>query len=82
MPPIRFLPQAATAGAGTVKGAIAILLAIPVFRRMLVVAALVIGSHAMSDTFAVIHWRGAGIGRFCDQQAPRRGGRLKRQPRG
>jgi PPP family 3-phenylpropionic acid transporter len=60
--PIPLLPQPPTASPGTVKGAIAILLAIPPYRRMLVVAALVIGSHAMSDTFAVIHWRASGIG--------------------
>ena len=62
LPPIPFLPQTAKASAGTAKGAIAILLAIPPYRRMLVVAGLVIGSHAMSDTFAVIHWRTSGIG--------------------
>lgn len=32
------------------------------FRRLLVVAALVLGSHALHDTFAVIRWRDAGIG--------------------
>ena len=62
VPPIPLLPQPPTASAGTVKGAIAILLAIPSYRRMLVVAAMVIGSHAMSDTFAVIHWRTSGVG--------------------
>jgi PPP family 3-phenylpropionic acid transporter len=62
LPPIPFLPKTATANAGTAKGAIAILLAIPPYRRMLAVAGLVIGSHAMSDTFAVIHWRMSGIG--------------------
>jgi PPP family 3-phenylpropionic acid transporter len=36
------------------------LLRLAVFRRMLVVAALVEGSHALHDTFAVIRWRGAG----------------------
>ena len=60
--PIAWLPQPPTASAGTVKGALLILLAIPPYRRMLVVAAMVIGSHAMSDTFAVIHWRASGIG--------------------
>lgn len=38
------------------------LFAIPVFRRLLLVAGLIMGSHAMSDTFAVIHWRAEGIG--------------------
>jgi PPP family 3-phenylpropionic acid transporter len=38
------------------------LLALAPFRRMLVVAALIIGSHALNDGFAVIRWREAGIG--------------------
>jgi MFS transporter, PPP family, 3-phenylpropionic acid transporter len=33
-----------------------------VFRRLIVVVALVIGSHALNDAFAVIHWRVAGYG--------------------
>lgn len=33
----------------------------PVYRKVLVVAALVLGSHAMHDTFAVIRWTAAGI---------------------
>ena len=37
------------------------LLGIPAFRRVLVVSTLVLGSHAMHDTFAVIRWSGAGI---------------------
>ena len=31
------------------------------FGRVTLVGALVLGSHAMYDSFAVIHWRGAGI---------------------
>jgi PPP family 3-phenylpropionic acid transporter len=31
------------------------------FRTLILVAALVFGSHAMNDTFAVIRWSGAGI---------------------
>ena len=38
------------------------LLSIPAFRRLLLVAALILGSHALHDTFAVINWRVAGIG--------------------
>lgn len=38
------------------------LLAIPLYRRIVLVAALVFGSHAMHDSFAVIRWREAGIG--------------------
>jgi MFS transporter, PPP family, 3-phenylpropionic acid transporter len=33
----------------------------PAFRRVVLVAALVLGSHAMHDTFAMIRWRAAGI---------------------
>ena len=32
------------------------------FRRVLLVSALVLGSHALHDTFAVIRWSAAGIG--------------------
>ena len=38
------------------------LLGMPVFRRIMLLAALVLGSHAMHDTFAVIRWSGAGVG--------------------
>ena len=33
-----------------------------IYRRVLLVAALVIGSHAMNDAFAVVAWRQAGVG--------------------
>jgi PPP family 3-phenylpropionic acid transporter len=39
-----------------------LLLRLPLFRRLLLVAALVLGSHAMHDAFAVIRWNAAGIG--------------------
>ncbi len=42
-------------------GGFGTLLAVPVFRQVLLVAALVIGSHAMNDAFAVIRWRAAGL---------------------
>lgn len=38
------------------------LLAMPEFRKLLLTVALVAGSHAMHDSFAVIRWRAAGIG--------------------
>lgn len=41
-------------------GAVA-LLRTPVFRRVMLVSALVLGSHAMHDAFAVIRWSAAGI---------------------
>ncbi|MBV8850454.1 MAG: MFS transporter [Methylobacteriaceae bacterium] len=34
---------------------------IPAFRRVLIIAALVLGGHAMHDNFAVIRWREEGI---------------------
>jgi PPP family 3-phenylpropionic acid transporter len=37
------------------------LLGMPVFRRVMLLSALVLGSHAMHDTFAVIRWRAAGV---------------------
>ena len=37
------------------------LLRIAAFRRVVLGAALVLGSHALHDTFAVIRWSGAGI---------------------
>jgi PPP family 3-phenylpropionic acid transporter len=37
------------------------LLRSPLYRRVVVVAALILGSHAMHDSFAVIRWEAAGI---------------------
>jgi PPP family 3-phenylpropionic acid transporter len=34
---------------------------LPIYRRLVLVAALILGSHAMHDSFAVIRWRAAGI---------------------
>ncbi|MFE1597759.1 MFS transporter [Methylobacterium sp. ID0610] len=54
------LPAGATrAGPSAPPG---LILRSPVFRRLVLVAALVIGSHAMHDAFAVIRWQAAGIG--------------------
>jgi len=41
-----------------------LLLRIAVYRRMLVAAALLEGSHALHDSFSVIRWRSAGIDFF------------------
>jgi PPP family 3-phenylpropionic acid transporter len=38
------------------------LLHLPMFVRMIVVAALILGSHAFHDSFAVIRWGAGGIG--------------------
>jgi PPP family 3-phenylpropionic acid transporter len=43
-------------------GGVRELFGIAVFRRLLVISALVYGSHAMHDGFAVIRWNAAGIG--------------------
>jgi MFS transporter, PPP family, 3-phenylpropionic acid transporter len=37
------------------------LFGMPVFRRVMLLSALVLGSHAMHDTFAVIRWNAAGV---------------------
>ncbi len=37
------------------------LLRLPLYRRVIFVAALILGSHAMHDSFAVIRWEAAGI---------------------
>jgi PPP family 3-phenylpropionic acid transporter len=42
-------------------GGVGSLLLIPEFRRLMVVAALIQGSHALHDGFVVIHWRSIGI---------------------
>src|SRR5262249_8344189 len=38
------------------------LLRLPLYRRIVLVVALILGSHAMHDSFAVIRWGAAGIG--------------------
>ncbi|HJU19175.1 MAG TPA: MFS transporter, partial [Stellaceae bacterium] len=42
-------------------GGVADLLRLAPFRRAIVVAALILGSHALHDSFAVIRWEAAGI---------------------
>jgi PPP family 3-phenylpropionic acid transporter len=43
------------------RGSIAGLLRNPVFVRLMVVASLILGSHALHDSFEVIRWRAAGM---------------------
>jgi MFS transporter, PPP family, 3-phenylpropionic acid transporter len=57
-PPRRTTNPAALAPA---RGVL-VLLRIPLYRNMVLAAALILGSHAMHDTFAVIRWKAAGIG--------------------
>jgi PPP family 3-phenylpropionic acid transporter len=42
-------------------GGVLLLLKIPPFRNLILVAALILGSHAMHDAFAVIRWSAAGV---------------------
>ncbi|MGH7871772.1 MAG: MFS transporter [Candidatus Binatia bacterium] len=51
-----------TAAARAPAGAVVALLRLPAFRNLVLVAALILGSHAMHDAFAVIRWSTAGIG--------------------
>jgi PPP family 3-phenylpropionic acid transporter len=56
------LVHAPTAGAVQAPaGGVLILLRLPLFRNLVLVAALILGSHAMHDSFAVIRWSAAGI---------------------
>jgi PPP family 3-phenylpropionic acid transporter len=59
VPELRHGPptEAVSAPAGGVR----LLLRLPQFRRLVLVAALILGSHAMHDAFAVIRWRAAGV---------------------
>ena len=43
------------------RGGVMVLLRMPLFRNMVIIAALILGSHAMHDAFAVIRWSDAGI---------------------
>jgi MFS transporter, PPP family, 3-phenylpropionic acid transporter len=58
------LPQLAArqSGANCAILGLGALLRTPLYRRIVVVAALILGSHAMHDSFAVIRWGAAGIG--------------------
>ncbi|HEY6822258.1 MAG TPA: MFS transporter [Burkholderiales bacterium] len=42
-------------------GGVATLVRMPVFRNLVLAAALILGSHAMQDGFAVVRWSAAGI---------------------
>ena len=60
------VPDAASAepptrAARPVRGGVGELVRLPPFRRLMLVSALVLGSHAMHDTFAVIRWSEAGV---------------------
>jgi PPP family 3-phenylpropionic acid transporter len=48
--------------AGGARRGLGALLRLPLYRRIIFVAALILGSHAMHDSFAVIRWEAAGVG--------------------
>jgi PPP family 3-phenylpropionic acid transporter len=53
--------RTAAAAVGAPAGGMRQLLRLPRFHQLVLVAALVLGSHAMHDAFAVIRWRAAGV---------------------
>ena len=59
--PIGRLRPAAAAGATIARAGLSVLLRDRAFMIMLLAAGMVIGSHALNDTFAVIDWGKAGI---------------------
>jgi MFS transporter, PPP family, 3-phenylpropionic acid transporter len=59
LPPTKDVAQAMVAD-DAVRG-FGALLRVPLYRRIVIVAALILGSHAMHDSFAVIRWEAAGV---------------------
>ncbi|MBV8491866.1 MAG: MFS transporter [Alphaproteobacteria bacterium] len=62
-PRVRALPPRSDSNADPAPSArhIGELLRLPAFRRVVVVAALILGSHALHDGFAMIRWQAAGV---------------------
>src|SRR6202045_1488252 len=60
VPPL--LPMQTVARATAGAAGVGPLVRLPLSRRLVLVAALIMGSHAMHDSFAVIRWAAAGIG--------------------
>ena len=54
-------PRSPEAARQTQAGGVLTLLQLPVFGQLMLTAALVLGSHAMHDSFAMISWNAAGI---------------------
>jgi PPP family 3-phenylpropionic acid transporter len=59
VPPVD--PRPTEANQKVSRTGVVALVRLPIFRRVVLVAALILGSHAMHDTFAVIRWRAADI---------------------
>jgi PPP family 3-phenylpropionic acid transporter len=56
-----FTHERAAPAARAPAGGVVALLGIPAFRNVVLAVALILGSHAMHDAFAVIRWTAAGI---------------------
>ena len=61
VPEIHVLRKSALGGAKHAASAFSVLLRNRAFRLLVLVAAMIIGSHAMQDAFAMIAWNAAGI---------------------
>ena len=61
LPLPKIAERSANAAAPAEPGGVLILLRLPKFRRLMLIAALILGSHALHDSFAVISWSAAGI---------------------
>jgi MFS transporter, PPP family, 3-phenylpropionic acid transporter len=61
--PVLLPPQDASPAVSTKAGGrgLAVLFRLPLYRHIVLVVALILGSHAMHDSFAVILWEAAGI---------------------
>jgi MFS transporter, PPP family, 3-phenylpropionic acid transporter len=55
------IPELAHERQSAAAGSVLVLLRLPRFRYLVLVAALILGSHAMHDAFAVIRWTAAGV---------------------
>lgn len=55
------IPELVHERQSAVAGSVVGLLRLPRFRYLVLVAALILGSHAMHDAFAVIRWTAAGV---------------------
>jgi PPP family 3-phenylpropionic acid transporter len=62
VPPLDAGRTRETAEERSAVGGVAALLRLAPYRRLLVAAALVLGSHAMHDAFTMVRWNAAGIG--------------------
>jgi PPP family 3-phenylpropionic acid transporter len=62
VPPLDARTTPETVEERSTLGGVIVLLRLAPYRRLLAVAALVLGSHAMHDAFTMVRWNAAGIG--------------------